>query len=58
MQSDPSMLCCIQVPPKDELNSVVDKVKGFFGKIGDSFGSLGGLPAGSEGQAGESKDKK
>jgi hypothetical protein len=47
-----------QIPPKEELNSVVDKVKGFFGKIGESFGSLGSLPAGSEGQAGESKNKK
>ncbi|KAG0626247.1 hypothetical protein M758_2G114200 [Ceratodon purpureus] len=48
----------VTIPPKEELNSVVDKVKDFFGKIGDSFGSLGSLPAGSEEQAGESKDKK
>lgn len=44
----------VTIPPKDELNSVVDKVKDFFGKIGDSFGSLGGLQE----QAGETKDKK
>jgi len=48
----------VPVPPKEELNSVVDKVKGFFGKIGDSFGSLGSLPAASGDQAGESKNKK
>lgn len=48
----------VPVPPKEELNSVVDKVRGLFGKIGDSFGRLGSLPASAGDQAGESKGKK
>lgn len=48
----------VTIPPQEELNSVVDKVKGFFSKVGESFGSIGSLPAGSQDQAGQSKDNK
>lgn len=52
------MLCCFHIPPKEEVNTIVDKIKDFFERIRESFGSVGSLPAASQVQVGESKDKK
>jgi len=56
-----NLLLGFQIPPQEELKSVVDKVKDFFGGVKDSFGSMSSLPATSQDQAAkapESKDKK
>ncbi|CAK9875717.1 unnamed protein product [Sphagnum jensenii] len=52
----------IQVPPQEELKSVVDKVKDFFGNtvegVKESFGSLSTLPSGSQEGAEKKTDSK
>lgn len=47
-----------QLPTQDQLKTVFDKVKDFFGDAKESFGKISSLNPGTEGETEESTDEK
>lgn len=47
-----------QLPTQDQLKTVFDKVKDFFGDAKESFGKISSLNPGADGESEESPDEK